>query len=494
MDFLAGILQGFASMADPSLLLACFLGVLVGTIVGLLPGLGSVGGMAVLLPYVFTLDTLPAVVILMGIIFGANYGNSTAAILLNIPGDPAAAATMIDGHAMAAAGRPGPALAVAAISSTVGSLIAVVGVATLSVALVPIAINFGQVQFFALGLLGLTLVAGLSTGSALKAYAMAALGLVLTLPGSDPVSGSPRFIFGQVELIGGLGLVPIAMGVFAIGEILYSMEQPTLAPKVQALGKLMPTRKELRWSTWPTLRGSILGFIIGILPGAGSAPAAFAAYGLEAKVARRRKQLGSGIVEGVAGPEAANNAAAAGSFVPLFALAIPGSAPTAVVLGALVVLGARPGPLFLVQQRELFWSLIAAMLIATIFLLILNLPLVGVWASVLRTPYPLLTTVLLVITTTGVYIVNNRVFDVWITLALGVAGYFLRRSGYPLAPLILGFVLGSLLEQSFRQGMLISGGSFGTFLSNPVAATILVVAALTVVGPPVLNVVRKKNR
>lgn len=491
MDALSSLAQGFATMGSPTLLLACLLGVLVGTIVGLLPGLGSVGGMAVLLPFVFTLDTLPALIILMGIIFGANYGNSTAAILLNIPGDPAAAATAIDGHAMANAGRPGPALAVAALSSTVGSLLAIVGVATLSVALTPLALRFGQVEFFALALLGLAIVASLSSGSALKAYAMAALGLVLTLPGSDPVSGTPRFIFGQVELISGLGLVPIAMGVFAIGEILYTMQTPSLAAKITRLGKLMPSPQELRWAAWPTLRGSILGFFIGVLPGAGSAPAAFAAYGLEAKVGKRRRLLGTGVVEGVAAPESANNSASAGSFVPLFTLAIPGSAPTAVVLGALIVLGVRPGPLFLVEQQDLFWSLIAAMFIATVMLLILNLPLVGIWASVLRTPYPLLTTALLVLTTAGVFSINNSLFDVWVTIVLGVAGYFLRRSGYPLAPLILGFVLGTLLEQSFRQGLLLSGGSLIAFVASPVAATLLTLNFVIVAGPFIVRLVRR---
>lgn len=491
MESLQALGEGFATMASPSLLLACLLGTLVGTIAGLLPGLGSVGAMAVLLPYVFTMDPLPALIVLAGIIFGANYGNSTSAILLNIPGDPAAAATTIDGHAMARAGRPGPALAIAALSSTFAQLLALAGVATLSVAITPLAVQFGQVEFFSLALLGLSIVASLSSGSPVKAYAMAALGLLLTMPGSDPVSGTPRFTLGIPELTSGLGLVPMAMGVFAIGEILYTMQSPTMAAPIAKVGKLMPSREELRWAWWSTVRGSLLGFFIGVLPGAGAAPAAFAAYGLEAKVAKRRKLLGTGIVEGVAGAEASNNAAAAGAFVPLLTLGIPGSAPTAIVLGALVVLGARPGPLFLVQQQDLFWSLIAAMVIATILLLILNLPLVGVWASVLRIPYPLLTTALLVLTVTGVFTINNRLFDVWVAIALGVVGYVLRRAGYPLAPLILGFVLGSLLEQSFRQGLLLSQGSLVAFVASPVSAVLLALNVLVIAGPFVIRQLRR---
>lgn len=489
---LAHLFDAFATMVTPTLLLACLFGALVGTVAGLLPGLGAVGGMAVLLPFVFTLQPLPALVVLTGIIFGSQYGNSTAAILLNIPGDPAAVATTLDGHAMAKSGRPGPALAIAALASTFGELLAIVGLATLSVYLAPVAVDFGQAEFFSLGVLGLALVSSLSQGSALKAYAMAGLGLVLTLPGSDPILGTPRLTFGESHLLSGLGLVPIAMGLFAIGEMLFTMQSPQTGAPLQRLGRLMPTRQELRWATPSTVRGAVLGFFIGILPGAGSAPAAFAAYGLETRVTKRRKLMGSGIPEGVAGAEAANNSAACSAYVPLFTLAIPGSAPTAILLGALIVLGARPGPLFITQQPELFWGLIAAMVIATVLLLILNLPLVGVWASVLRTPYPLLTTALLVITLTGVYSVNNSLFDVWVAIALGVIGFFLRRAQFPLAPLILGFVLGPILEESFRQAVVLAHGSAMTFISHKVSFGLLIVSVFTILSGPLNRVLRGK--
>lgn len=480
MGLLESFSGGLAQIASVPVLAACLLGVFVGTVAGLLPGLGSVGAMAVLLPYVFTLEPLPALTILAGIVIGANYGNSTAAILLNIPGDPAAAVTTIDGNAMARSGRPGPALAIAAIASTFASLVAIFGVATMTEALAPIALKFGDPELFMLALLGITIVSSLSVGSPLKGYMAAAIGLVLTLPGTDPATGVLRYTFERAELISGLTLVPVAMGVFAIGEVLSSMEAPHTKPIISKLGRLLPSKEELKHSFPSMVRGSLLGFFVGVLPGAGPAPASFAAYGVEARMAKRRRLLGTGIPEGVAGPEAANNGAAASSFVPLLTLAIPGSAPTAVVLGALVVLGARPGPLFMVQQQELFWGLIAAMVVATFMLLILNLPLVGVWASVLRLPYPLLTTLILVLTVTGVFSVRNSLFDTWIAIILGAVGWILARRGFPLAPLILGFVLGSILEHSFRQSLLLSQGSFTTFIERPVSATTLTVIVLTV--------------
>lgn len=480
-------------MLDPFLLIVCLLGILIGTLGGVLPGLGPTGTMVLVLPFVFTMEPLPALIILVGIMFGCNYGNSTAAILLNIPGDPAAVATAIDGHKMASGGRPGPALAIAALSSTFGQLLAIAGVAVLSVALAPIAISFGPTELFALGLLGLTLVASLSTGSAIKAYLSGGLGLVLVLPGLDPMSGLPRFTFGIAELTSGFGLVPVAMGIFAFGEIFYSIENKLTKPKIGRLGKLMPSRDDFRHSLPATIRGSLLGFFIGILPGAGPTPASFAAYGLEARVGKRRKLLGTGIAEGVAAPESANNAAAGGALVPMLTLAIPGSAPTAVILGALIVLGVHPGPLFLSEQRDLFWGIIAACVIATALLLIVNLPLVGVWATVLRTPFPLLMTILLTITVAGIYSVQNSIFDIWVALGFGVLGYFLRRAEVPLAPLILGFVLAEIIENSLRQGLLIGHGSFESFLTRPVSATLLALCLLIVVAPPAIKAWRKSR-
>lgn len=494
MEFLDLFIQGLREVIVLPVLLSCFLGILVGTVAGLLPGLGSVGAMAVLLPFVFTLDTLPALTILAGIAIGANFGNSTSAILLNIPGDPAAAATAIDGNAMARAGRPGPALAFAAIASTFGSFVGIIGLASLTEVLAPVALKFGQPEIFALALLGLTIVSTLSSGSALKGFAMAALGLVLTLPGTDPATGVLRYTFGKAELISGLTLVPVAMGVFAFGEILTSTETAHTNPIIGKIGRLMPSFEELKRCIPSFFRGTLLGFFIGVLPGAGPAPASFAAYGLEGKTAKRRKLLGTGIPEGVAGAESANNAAAVGSFVPLLTLGIPGSAPTAVILGALIVLGVRPGPLFMTQQQPLFWGLIAAMIVATIMLLVLNLPLVGIWASMLRLPYPLLSTSMLVLTVTGVFSVGNSVFDIWVAIALGIIGWVLRRQGYPLPPLILGFVLGKMIEHSFRQSLLLSQGDFSTFFTRPVSAITLALALLTVSWSVLAPAIQKRRK
>lgn len=446
--------------------------------------------MALTLPLVYSMEPLPALIVLAGITFGANFGNSTSAILLNVPGDPGALATAIDGHKLALAGRAGPALAVAAISSFVAAVVGTLGIALLSPLLLPIALGFGPAELCLLLLLALTLVSALSSGSMGKAVLMALFGMALTFPGFDPLTGEERFTFGSSLLADGFGLVPVAMGLFAFGEMFYLLRQRRTGALVPHITQLMPTKRQLREIAGPTGRGSVLGFLVGVLPGAGSTPAAFAAYGVEKKI-RPRAGLGTGSLSGVAAPESANNAAAAGAFVPLMTLGIPGSAPLALILGTLTVLGARPGPLFISEQPDLFWGMVAGLLIASALLLVLNLPLAGLWARVLSIPFPLLVTIVLTLTIAGVFTVRGALIDVWVALALGIVGMALRHANYPLAPVLLGFVLGSELERSLRTAVSLSNGDWTTFVNTPLRAIMLAGAILALLAPTLRRIRRK---
>lgn len=493
MSGLAQLLEGIAAALHPTLLLYCAGGVALGTLGGVLPGLGITGTMALVLPYIFTLDPLPALIVLGGVTYGANFGNSTSAILLNIPGDPGALATMIDGHKLATSGRAGPALAVAALSSFTAAVIGTLGVALFSPLLAPLAIKFGPPEFFALLLFALVLVSTVSSGPLVKSLLMLLFGLVLTLPGADPIEGTSRFTFGIEALLDGLHIVPVAMGLFAFGEVLHGLRQRGAGGQVAKVGKLMPTRAELSGLVGPVSRGSVLGFLVGVLPGAGSTPAAFAAYGLEKRVNRHHRP-GTGSLSGVAAPESANNAAAAGAFVPLMSLGIPGSAPLALVLGTLTVLGARPGPLFITEQPDLFWGMMGALLIGSVFLLVLNLPMIGLWARVLTIPRPLLVTLIFVLTVAGVFSVQNNLADVWIALALGGVGVVLRHYGFPFAPALLGFVLGGDLEESLRSSLVLSDGDWSVFVSSPMAAAMLALATVVLFAPSVRRSLRRRAR
>jgi putative tricarboxylic transport membrane protein len=493
MATFGGLIGGFEAMLAPGLILACVIGVLLGTIGGVLPGIGPTGTMALILPFVFTMDPLAALIVLAGIIYGSNFGNSTSAILLNIPGDPGALATAIEGHPLALRGYAGKALAIAALSSFGAAIIGTAGIGLLSPHLVPLALAFGPPEFFGLMVLALSLVATLSSGPQVKSLAMVAFGLLLTIPGLDPITGQPRFTFGQTIMLDGFQLIPVAMGLFAFGEIGYNLRRNiggALVPKIKGI---WPSKQELRDCFAPATRGGILGFFVGVLPGAGSTPAAFAAYGLEGRVGKHRAAHGTGYLPGVAAPESANNAAASGAFVPLLTLAIPGSAPLALVLATLTVLGARPGPLFLTQQPDLFWGLIAALFIASVLLLIINLPLVGIWARLLQTPYPLLASIIIVLTVAGVYSIRNNLGDVWIALGIGVIGYFLRLYDFPLAPALLGFVLGREIERNLRQSLLLSNGEPSIFWNRTASAIILSLAILLAFVPPIVEAWRIKT-
>ena len=475
MENTFGLLDGFAELFTVGILAYCLLGVILGTLVGVLPGLGPLAGMALLLPLTYTLAPAQSIILLCGIFYGTQYGNSISAILLNIQGDPGALATTIDGHQLARNGQAGPALVIAALASFAGGTIGTIGLMLFSEPIVSVALQFGPTETLALLILGLVLVSALGVGSLFKALCMAVFGLLLTIPGSDPVMGSSRFTLGFPELYSGLGLVPVAMGLFAISEVLITIQSKVKGAVIGNIGRLTPSLAEVGSCMRSMLRGTFLGFFIGVLPGAGSAPAAFAAYGLEKKVSRNRDKIGHGALEGVAAPESANNAAAAGSLVPLLSLGIPGSVPAAIILGALIIQGIQPGPLFISEQPQLFWTLIASLYLANVLLVVLNIPLIGIWVRILKMPFPILASFILVVSVAGVYSTNHSMFDVWVMIVFGVAGWLLRLAGFPLAPLLLGLVLGGKMEETFRQALVISRGSWGIFLSKPITVGLFAV-------------------
>jgi len=468
------LLLGFSVALQPSILVYAFVGCLIGTLVGMMPGLGPLAGISLLLPATFGLNPIIAVVLLAGVYYGAMYGGSTTSILMSIPGEAASVMTCVDGYAMTQNGRAGPALAIAAIGSFIAGTLGVVGLMLLAPTLAEFALRFGPPEYTALLLMGLFILAYMSGGSMLKTLAMAAFGLMLGMIGIDVMSGYTRFSFGVVELGDGVGIVPVAVGLFGVGEILLAAGGAE-APKVQQpkLRDLIPSREEFRLSAGPIARGSLLGFLIGIIPGSAHIISSFVSYGIERRISRHPERFGQGAIEGVAGPESANNAAATGAFVPMMALGIPTSPVTAVMIAAIMVHGILPGPMLIQQQPELFWGFVASMYVGNVVLLILNLPMVGLFVNLLRIPYGYLYPCILCFCILGTYSVSNSVTDVWILLAMGGIGYGLRKFRYDLAPVALGLVLAPMIELSLRQSLAMSAGDYGIFLQRPIAATLL---------------------
>jgi putative tricarboxylic transport membrane protein len=473
------LLLGFSVALQPSILVYAFVGCLVGTLVGMMPGLGPLAGISLLLPATFGLNPIIAMVLLAGVYYGAMYGGSTTSILLRIPGEAASVMTCVDGYAMTQNGRAGPALAIAAIGSFVAGTFGVVGLMLLAPTLAAFALRFGPPEYTALLLMGLFILAYMSGGSMLKTLSMAVLGLVLGMIGIDVMSGYTRFSHGIVELGDGVGIVPVAVGLFGVSEILLSadteMKRDVRRPKLR---DLVPSREELRLSVGPIARGSVLGFLIGIIPGSAHIISSFVSYGIERRISKHPERFGRGAVEGVAGPESANNAAASGAFVPMMALGIPTSPVTAVMIAAIMVHGVLPGPLLIQEQPELFWGFVASMYVGNVVLLVLNLPMVGVFVNILRIPYAYLYPCILCFCMVGTYSVSNNIVDVWILLSMGAVGYVLRKFGYDLAPVALGLVLAPMLELSLRQSLAMSGGDWGIFLERPIAVTLFSLGAL----------------
>jgi putative tricarboxylic transport membrane protein len=484
VETLQNLSSGFAVALSPAVLLYAFVGCIVGTLVGVLPGVGPLAGISLLLPVTFGLNATNAIVLLAGIYYGAMYGGSTTSILMRIPGEAASVMTCIDGYAMTRKGRAGAALALAAFGSYVAGTVSVVGLMLLAPPLAEFALRFGPPENFALLVLGLLVLAYMSGGSMAKSLAMAALGLLLGMVGIDTMSGFFRFHYGIVELGDGIGVVPTAVGLFGISEILLSAGRATKTEiHTPRLRELLPSRQEWRDSAWPIGRGTLLGFVIGIIPGPGHVISSFVSYAVERRLSKHPERFGQGAVEGVAGPEAANNSATSGAFVPMLALGLPSGAVPAIMLAAMMIHGIAPGPLLIQQQPELFWGFIASMYVGNIVLLVLNLPFVGIFVNLLRIPYSFLYPSILAFATLGVYAVNNSVVDVWIMASTGLLGYALRKFDFEIAPIVLGLVLAPMIELSFRQSLAMSAGSYAIFFTRPITTVMLLVGlALLLLG------------
>jgi putative tricarboxylic transport membrane protein len=493
MGPLEGLLYGFTIALTPANLLACFVGVFVGTVVGVLPGIGPVGAMALLLPSTFALDPAAALIMLAGIYYGAMYGGSTTSILVNVPGEAGSVVTLLDGYQMTRKGRAGAALAIAAVGSFVAGTIGVVGIMLAANWLADLAVQFGPPEYFAITLGGILLLSRLSGGSVVHALVMVSIGLALGTVGMDSISALRRFTFGSVQLAQGVELVPVIMGLYGVAEVLLLAEQGIKRVDVAGvrLRELFPTRGEWRQAAAPIGRGSIVGFVTGLVPGPAAVLSTFISYTLERKLSRTPERFGHGAVEGLAGPEAANNAATAGAMVPLLSLGIPFSPATAILLGALMIHGLQPGPLLISQRPEVFWGFIASMYIGNAMLLVLNLPLVGLFVSVLRLPQHVLATLVLMLCLVGAFSLNNSYLDLWVLAIFGVFGYALRKMGVDASPLVVALVLGPMMEKTLRQALFLTRGSVVELVARPLTAAILVITLVAFLAPLVVRLVRR---
>ena len=484
MELLNYVFLGFSVVFEPMNLFYCFTGVLIGTLVGVLPGLGPVAAMSLLLPATFHTTPVSSIIMLAGIYYGAMYGGSTTSILVNIPGEAASVMTCLDGYQMARQGRAGPALGISAFASFIAGTIGIIGMMLISPPLVNFALKFGPPEYFSLMVLGLMVLTFLTSASMVRALMMATFGLMVGTVGLDNISGLARFTFNIPELLDGVGLVPVVMGLFGISEVLLNLEmkktREVFTTKVKGL---LPTLEDWAVSIWAILRGTALGFFLGILPGGGAVIASFVSYAVEKRVAKHPENFGKGAIEGVAAPEAANNAAAQGAFIPLLTLGIPANVVMALLLGALIVHGVTPGPLLLSQHPQLFWGVVASMYVGNIMLLALNLPLIGIWVQLLKVPYAILFPIIILFCLIGSYSINNSTTDIAIMLVFGVIGYLMKKISLEAAPMVLAFVLGPMMETALRQSLIKSRGSFSIFFSRPISATCLIIAIALMVIP-----------
>lgn len=481
MDLLANLLLGLQTAFTIDNLFYCFIGCLLGTLIGVLPGIGPTATIALLLPVTFGLDASTSLIMLAGIYYGAQYGGSTTAILVNLPGEAASAVTAIDGYEMAKLGRAGVALATAAIGSFVAGTIATLVVAAFSIPLGEMALQFGPPEYFALIVFGLILSVTLANGSALKAIALIVLGLLFGIVGADVYTGLERFTFGLPDLYDGINFVAFATGIYGLAEILRNLEGDSQSASVSRLTKLMPTRDDFRRMAMPILRGTGLGSLLGVLPGGGATLSSFASYTLEKKLNKGPIKFGDGAIEGVAGPEAANNAGAQTSFIPMLTLGIPGNGVMALMIGALMIQGIQPGPSVMTTNPTLFWGLIASMWVGNLMLLILNLPLVGLWVKLLSTPYNLMFPAILVFSAIGVYSINMSFIDIVLVSGFGLLGYIFVKLDCEQAPFLMGFILGPMLEENLRRTLIFSRGSWSALVASPISITLLCLAALALV-------------
>jgi putative tricarboxylic transport membrane protein len=495
MDVLHGLLSGLYAVMQPEPFLYCFVGVLIGTLIGVLPGIGPVGTMSLLFPFTYKTSPLSATIMLAGIYYGAMYGGSTTSILVNIPGEASSVITCLDGYQMARKGRAGPALGIAAFGSFIAGTLGLFGIMLIAPPLASMALRFGPPEYFSLMCVGLTILIYLGSGSIIRAMMMAAIGVVFGCVGLDSETGAPRFVYGVPDLMDGIGLAPFVMGLFGISEVFINIEQhkherDILKTKIKGL---LPSRQDWKDSIMPITRGGILGFFLGILPGGGAVISSFVSYALEKKISKHPETFGKGAIEGVAGPESANNSATAGAFIPMFTLGIPSNVVMALLLGAMIVHGVTPGPRFISENPHMFWGIIASMYIGNVMLLILNLPLIGLWVQVLKVPYKILFPLILLFCLIGAFSINNSTFDMTIMLAFGILGYLMKKYDYEGAPMVLAFVLGRMFENSLRQSLLLSDGSFSIFFTRPIALAGMIITTIILISPIIPNIRKRRE-
>jgi putative tricarboxylic transport membrane protein len=491
MDVLQDLLLGFGVALHPMNLLYCLMGVLIGTLTGVLPGVGPAAALSLLLPVTFHVPPVSAIILLAGITYGAMYGGSTTSILVNIPGEPASVVTCLDGYQMARNGRAGAALGISAFGSFISGTITVFFLIFLASTLASFALRFGPPEYFTLMVLGLSIMVYLARGSIINALIMVCFGLILGTIGLDQITGVPRFIYKSITLMDGIGLVQVVIGLFGVSEVLTNVEasfkREVFDTKVKGL---LPNREEWKRSIWPIGRGTVIGFFLGIIPGMSVVIPTFVSYVVEKKLSKHPEKFGTGMIEGVAGPESANNAASTGTLVPMLSLGIPTGAATALLLGALMIHGLRPGPLLIKESPEVFWGLVASLYVGNVMLLVLNLPLISVWVKILKIPYHFLFSLILLFCIIGSYTTNNNPYDVIVMTLFGLVGYLMKKLNYEPAPLILALVLGPIMEKAFQRSLMLSDGGFGIFFTRPISATFLILALLILLSPLFL---RKKR-
>jgi putative tricarboxylic transport membrane protein len=496
MDFLSNLALAFQVALEPMNLLLCFLGCVLGTFVGVLPGLGPTASISMLLPITFKLPPESAIIMLGGLYYGTMYGGSTTSILLNVPGEAASVVTCLDGYRMAQKGKAGPALGIAAFGSFIAGTFATIMIMFLAPLLSGVALKFGPPEFVGLIFLGLTMVTYLSSGSMAKALMMAIVGLLISCIGTDIVTGRERFTLGITTISGGLDIVPMAMGLFGISEVLLNLSRSEGAREVfqTKLSHLLPSKKDWKDSSGPIARGSVLGFLLGLIPGGGGFIASFISYAMEKKVAKHPETFGTGDIRGVAGPESANNAGAQGAFIPMMTMGIPCNVVLAILMGALMIHGVTPGPRMLAEHPRIFWGVIGSMYTGNLMLVILNLPLIGLWVRLLKVPYSMLFPFIFLFCLIGAYTVGNNIHDVYIMILFGILGYLMKKYDYEPAPLVLAFVLGPMFENALRQSLIISGGSSWIFFTRPIAAAFLLISFILLLYPVVLGILGKQRR
>jgi putative tricarboxylic transport membrane protein len=478
MDILLNMKLGLEVVFQPENLFFCFMGVFVGTLIGVLPGIGPVGAMSILLPITFRMTPVGAIIMLAGIYYGSQYGGSTTSILVNIPGEASSVITCLDGYQMARKGRAGPALGMAAMGSFIAGTFAIMGMMLVAKPLARVALSFGPPEYFALMCLGLVILTFLTQGSMYKALMMALLGILISSVGFDLFTAKPRFTFGIQELMDGVGIIPLVMGLLGVSEILLNLERPEKREVYEAKIKgLFPSLQDWMAAKWAIVRGTLIGFFLGLLPGGGTVLSSFVAYGIEKRISNHPERFGTGVIEGVSAPEAANNAASQSNFIPLLSLGIPPNVVMGVLFGGLMIHGVQPGPLLIQNHPQLFWGVVMSMYLGNIMLLALNLPLIGLWVRVLRIPYEILFPLILLFCLIGAYSVNNSVVDIYLMVLFGIVGYLMRKVHLEPAPLVLAYVLGPLIDINLRQSLSLSGGSFGIFFTRPISGVCMALVA-----------------